>query len=62
MLQCPESELLYMVVDLKCLCTCLKLFHSCNCFGSLNIAHCNHLNHSETLCMLFCEIYDIIGG
>lgn len=46
-LQQSGSEPLCVVVNLKCFCTYLKLFHCCNYFGSLNTANCNNLNYPE---------------
>lgn len=39
------------MVNLKCFCIHLKLFHCCNCCGSLNTACCNRLNHCEKTCI-----------
>jgi hypothetical protein len=45
-----QKETSYVAVNLHYFCH--KLFHCCNCFGSLSIANLNDLNHSETSVLL----------
>jgi hypothetical protein len=50
-LQWPTSELFHLTTKLKCLSTCAKLFHCCNCSDALNTANCNRAIHFETRCI-----------
>jgi hypothetical protein len=58
---CDLRTDLWLVVytlNVKCFCTCLKLYQCCSCFGSLSIANSNCSNHSEVPFILFiCGIY-----